>query len=83
VIPARFDEVFKEVVRSCPNYLADLLNQILGLDKEMILENMIIQNTEHKISHVTEKTKRGDFLVELQDHFINLEMNMVYHKGLY
>ena len=83
VIPASFDEVFKEVMRSCPNYLADLLNQILGLDKEMILENMIIQNTEHRISHLTEKRKRSDFLVEVQDHFINLEMNMEYYKGLY
>jgi len=83
VIPASFDEVFKEVMRSCPNYLADLLNQILGLDKEMILENMVIQNTEHRISHLTEKRKRSDFLVEVQDHFINLEMNMEYYKGLY
>ena len=83
VIPASFDEVFKEVMRSCPNYLADLLNQILGLNKEVILENMVIQNIEHRISHLTEKRKRSDFLVEVQDHFINLEMNMEYYKGLY
>lgn len=83
VIPATFDEMFKEVMKGCPNYLADILYQIIGFDKEMILNNMVIQDTEHRISHILEKRKKSDVIVRIDENIINLEMNPEFYNGLY
>ena len=83
VIPGIYDMVFKEVMKGCPNYLADILYQILGLDKEITLNNMTIQDTNHRISHITEKEKRSDVIVQIENKLINLEMNKKYYDGLY
>ena len=66
VIPGVFDPMFKEIMKGCPNYLADLLYQIVGLDKEVTLENMMIQDTELKTTHILEKRKRSDIIVRIE-----------------
>ena len=81
VIPATFDAMFKEVMKGCPNYLADILYQVTGLNKEMILKHMEIQDTEHGISHILEK--RSDVIIKVKNNVLNLEMNIEFYKGLY
>ncbi len=83
VIPATFDAMFKEVMKGCPNYLADILYQVTGLNKEMILKHMEIQDTEHGISHILEKRKRSDVIIKVKNNVLNLEMNIEFYKGLY
>ena len=83
VIPGVFDAMFKEVMKGCPNYLADLLYQIIGIEKEVTLANLVIQDTELKTSHILEKRKRSDVIIRVEDHIINLEMNEEYYDGLY
>lgn len=83
VIPPTFDKMFKVIIKGCPNYVADLLYRIIGLNKEIILNNMVIQDTEHEISHVFEKRKISDVIVKVHNNIINLEMNREYYKGLY
>jgi len=83
VIPGIFDEMFKQIMKGCPKYLADLLYQIIGLDPTVTLENMIVQDTNHVISHILEKRKRSDVIIQVENHIINLEMNEEFYRGLY
>ena len=83
VIPANFDPVFKIVMRDCPNYLAFLVSSFTDIPKDIVKENLIVQNSEHRLSNAKERRKTSDFIVKVDKMLANFEMNNRYFDGLF
>ena len=82
VIEATFDPIFKAVMGSCCNYLADLIFNITGIDKELLKKTFNEKNVEYKVSNALERKKTSDFIFECRGYIINLECNNNYWEGL-
>lgn len=85
IIPATFDPVFKALLTSyeCREYLADIIHIVTKIPKEVIVNNIIIRNSEHMKNNVKEKSKTSDLIVDVLNNRINLEMNKEYYEGLF
>ncbi|MBE6153054.1 MAG: hypothetical protein E7166_02340 [Firmicutes bacterium] len=85
IIPATYDPVFKALLTAdeCREYLADLIHLVTKIPKDEIMENMEIKNSEHMKSHIREKGKVSDLIVDVDNNRINLECNMEYYDGLF
>ena len=82
VIEATFDPVFKAVMGNCPNYLADLISNITGINKDLIKKTFKEKNVEYKVSNALERKKTSDFIFQCRGYIINLECNNEYWEGL-
>ena len=82
VYEATFDPVFKTIMRTCPNYLIDLISNITGIDKDLIKNTYKEKNTEYKINNALERKKTSDFIFQCRGYIINLECNNEYFDGL-
>ena len=82
VIEATFDPVFKSIMGNCPNYLADLISNITGIDKNLIKKTFKEKNVEYKVSNALERKKTSDFIFQCRGYIINLECNNEYWEGL-
>ncbi len=85
IIPASYDKVFKALLTAdeCKEYLADIIHIVTKIPKEEIIDNMEIKNSEHMKSHVREKSKVSDLIVDVSNNRINLECNKEYYEGLF
>ncbi len=85
VIPASYDPVFKALLTAeeCREYLADLIHIVTKIPKAVIMKDMEIKNSEHMKSHVKEKGKVSDLIVDVENNRINLECNREYYDGLF
>ena len=85
IIPATYDPVFKALLTSeeCREYLADLINIVTKIPKENIINNLVIRNSEHMKSNISEKGKTSDLIVDVENNRINLECNLDYYEGLF
>ena len=82
VYEATFDPVFKTIMGSCLNYLADLISNITGIDKDLIKKTFKEKNVEYKVSNALEGKKISDFIFQCSNYIINLECNNEYFDGL-
>ena len=82
VVPIVFDIMFKTILMDNKEYLADILSNILDMDKDYILDNLVFKNTEQSILGISEKRKITDLIVDIDKLTINLEMNASYSKAL-
>ena len=82
VYEATFDPVFKSIMGNCPNYLADLISNITGIDKNLIKKTFKEKNVEYKVSNALERKKTSDFIFQCRGYIINLECNNEYWEGL-
>mgnify|MGYP004549850793 CR=1 FL=1 len=46
VVPVTSDRMFKRVLMDNKEYLADILSNILDMDKNYILDNLVFKNTK-------------------------------------
>ena len=85
IIPASYDPVFKALLTAdeCREYLADLIHIVTKIPKEIIMKDMEIKNSEYMKTHVREKGKVSDLIVDVENNRINLECNMEYYEGLF
>ena len=85
IIPASYDPVFKALLTAeeCREYLADIINTITQIPKDVIMNNMEIKNSEHIKNHVKEKGKVSDLIIDIEKNRINLECNKEYYEGLF
>ena len=84
VIPGKYDPVFKALFEkeSMRGILAYIISEITKIQKEYIIEHLVIKNTNIPKKKYMEKGKTADFVVEIKDHLINLEMNTYVKKGV-
>ena len=82
VYEATFDPVFKSIMGNCPNYLADLISNITGINKDLIKKTFKEKNVEYKVSNALERKKTSDFIFQCRGYIINLECNNEYWEGL-
>lgn len=84
VIPMTYDKIFKSVLTSkdTRNYLISIINEITGIPKEVLKDDMKFKNSEMPVSGASEKKKILDLIVDIKDCVINLEMNKYYYEGL-
>ena len=82
VVPIVFDIMFKTILMDNKEYLADILSNILDMDKDYILDNLVFKNTEQGVLGISEKRKVTDLIVDIDKLTINLEMNASYSKAL-
>ena len=82
VLPATQDVVFKNLMINSKIFLSIILEHFLGIDKEIIIKNMHLENTELPVSNVKEKKKVTDIIVRVERNVVNLEMNASYYEGL-
>lgn len=81
-MPCSYDVIFKTIMITCPNYLADLVSRIINVDKSLILKTLVIKNTEYNVSNALERKKTSDFIFSINNHVINIEFNGGYYDGL-
>ena len=81
VVPVTSDRMFKAILMDSKEYLADILSNILDIDKNYILDNLVFKNTEQGILGVSEKRKVTDLIVDINKLTINLEMNASYSRA--
>ena len=65
VYEATFDSVFKAVMGNCPNYLADLISNITGIDKDLIKKTFKEKNVEYKVNNALERKKDFRFYLSV------------------
>ena len=82
VLPATQDVVFKNLIMESPKYLVIILEHFLGIDRQIIKENMHLENTELPVNNAKEKKKVTDIIVRVERNVVNLEMNATYYEGL-
>ena len=82
VLPATEDVVFKNLIMESREFLIIILEHFLGIDKEIIINNMHLENTTLPVSNAKEKKKVTDIIVRVENKVVNLEMNASYYKGL-
>ena len=76
------DKVFKKVFRDNPNALAKLISDITGIPYLEIKDNIIFSSNELRLNHIKEKSKVCDFIVNVDNYSINIEMNMYPSKWI-
>ena len=81
VIPGTFDPVFKAVLTSNKEYLAEIINYVTGLPKEDVIKKGIIINSEYVRENIKEKDKKSDLIISIENNIINLEMDRRYYAG--
>ena len=77
-----YDKVFKKVFRDNPNTLAKLISDITGIPYLEIKDNIVFSSNELRLNHVKEKSKVCDFIVNVDNYSINIEMNMYPSKWI-
>ena len=77
-----YDKVFKKVFRDNPNALAKLISDITGIPYLEIKDNIIFSSNELRLNHIKEKSKVCDFIVNVDNYSINIEMNMYPSKWI-
>ena len=77
-----YDKVFKKVFRDNPNALAKLISDITGIPYLEIKDNIVFSSNELRLNHVKEKSKVCDFIVNVDNYSINIEMNMYPSKWI-
>ena len=82
VLPATQDVVFKNLIMESPKYLVIILEHFLGIDREIIKENMHLENTSLPVGNAKEKKKVTNIIVRVERNVVNLEMNASYYEGL-
>ena len=81
IIPGTFDPVFKAVLTSNKEYLAEIINYVTGLPKEDVIKKGIIINSEYVRENIKEKDKKSDLIISIENNIINLEMDRRYYAG--
>lgn len=82
IIPGTFDVVFKAVLTSNKEYLAEIINVVTNIPKEEIIKNGIIVNSEYIKNNIKEKEKKSDLIIKIDENIINLEMDRNYYEGV-
>ena len=77
-----YDKVFKKVFRDNPNALAKLISDITGIPYLEIKDNIVFSSNELRLNHIKEKSKVCDFIVNVDNYSINIEMNMYPSKWI-
>ena len=77
-----YDKVFKKVFRDNPNALAKLISDITGIPYLEIKDNIIFSSNGLRLNHIKEKSKVCDFIVNVDNYSINIEMNMYPSKWI-
>ena len=77
-----YDKVFKKVFRDNPNALAKLISDIIGIPYLEIKDNIVFSSNELRLNHIKEKSKVCDFIVNVDNYSINIEMNMYPSKWI-
>jgi len=78
------DYVFKALLKpnTSRDYLCDLISNITGLEKELLLKKLRVESEEMEKDVSSEKAQRMDILCDIEDTKINLEMNQNLTKEL-
>ena len=76
-IPLTFDPMFKALLSSedTREYLALLIEYIVGIPKEDIMNNAVVISGELYKEKEDEKGKNADLLIAIENHIVNIEMN--------
>ena len=53
---------------NCPNYLADLISNITGINKDLIKKTFKEKNVEYKVSNALERKKTSDFIFQCRGY---------------
>jgi len=71
------DYVFKALLKpdTSRDYLCDLISNITGIDKNLLLKELKFDSEEMEKDVSSEKAQRMDILCDIKDTKINLEMN--------
>ena len=77
-----YDKVFKKVFRDNPNALAKLISDITGIPYLEMKDNIVFSSNELRLNHIKEKSKVCDFIVNVDNYSINIEMNMYPSKWI-
>lgn len=82
VIPGSYDPIFKAIMSTYDEFLADIVSYVTDIDKSFFLENYVIKNSEYIKDNYKEKRKISDLIVEINNNMINIEMNNFYYEDL-
>lgn len=82
LIPGTYDLVFKAIMTSEKEYLADIVSGISGIDKEKIMKNAVIKSNEYIVENIDESKKTSDLVIEVKENIINIEMNNFNYNDL-
>lgn len=82
LIPGTYDLVFKAIMTSEREYLADIVSGISGIDKEKIMKNAVIKSNEYIVENIDESKKTSDLVIEVKENIINIEMNNFNYNNL-
>jgi len=83
VIPGSYDPIFKSIMSTYKEYLADIVSYVTKIDKNDFLEHLVFKNVEYIMDNYKEPRKTSDLIVEIKDSLINIEMNNNYYKNIY
>ena len=61
VVPVTSDRMFKAILMDSKEYLADILSNILDIDKNYILDNLVFKNTKAGDTRRIRKKKGNGF----------------------
>ena len=61
VVPVTSDRMFKAILMDSKEYLADILSNILDIDKNYILDNLAFKNTKARNTRCIRKKKGNGF----------------------
>ena len=85
LIPGTYDLVFKAIMTSEIEYLADIVSGISGIDKEKIMKNAVIKSSEYIVENIDESKKTPDLVIEVKENIIKKAINsgVPIYKSLY
>ena len=69
------DRSFKLIFRKCPNVLARLISDIIGIPYEDIEGKINFSTNELNNTHITIKNKICDYVITIDKLIINIEVN--------
>ncbi len=82
VIPGSYDPIFKSLMNTYREYLADIVSFVTKIDKKYFLDNFVFKNVEYIKDNYHEKRMTSDLVVEIKNSMINIEMNNFKYKEL-
>lgn len=82
LIPGTYDLVFKAIMISEKEYLADIVSGISEIDKEKIMKNAVIKSNEYIVENIDESKKTSDLVIGVKENIINIEMNNFNYSNL-
>lgn len=84
IIPGVYDFVFKELVHdeNCREWLAEIISDVTGIDYNTLVKNIVIKDSKLRVNSRNEKKNIADIVLEVDNNYINIEMNNFYYQGL-